>query len=74
MEPNLPGFGKEKSKSFYRQAFAEANILIAEGFLNLHPNLPVAVKNLLTPRPCLPADMKNLVLSLEPAILTNLVS
>ena len=68
-----PSPTKDKSKSFYRQAFAEANILIAEGFLNLHPLLPIAVKNLLAPRPCLPADMKNLVSTLKLVILTSLV-
>ena len=65
---------KDKDKLLYRQAFAEDNILIAEGFLNLHPLLPIPVKNLLAPRPCLPADMKNLVSPLNLVILTSLVS
>ena len=69
-----PGPTKDKSKSFYRQAFAEVNIMVSEGFLNLHLNLPVAVKNLLAPRPCLPTDMKNLVSPLKRAILTSVVS
>lgn len=68
-----PGPAKDKSKSFYRQAFAEANILISEGFLNVHPNLPIAVQDLLAPRACLPADLKHLV-SCNLAILTSLVS
>jgi hypothetical protein len=69
-----PGPAKGQSKSFYRQAFAEANILISEGFLNVHPNLPIAVQELLAPRACLPADLKLLVSSCNLAILTSLVS
>ena len=74
MEPNLPGFGKDKLKSFYRQAFAEADILISEGFLNVRPHLPIAVKKSFSSKSLSPLGHKILCTPLSLAIITSLVS
>jgi hypothetical protein len=64
--PEYPGSSKGESESFYRQAFGDAHIFAAEGFLRHHPDLPKPISELLKVRPCIPKEIESMV---SPAIL-----
>src|SRR5436309_14208440 len=51
----------DKSRPFYRLAFASANMIVSEGYLSQHPKLPLEVKKLLEPIKCIPSTIKEKV-------------
>jgi hypothetical protein len=63
--PDSPAPGMDTSKSFYRQAFADVGVFVTEGFLEYHPKLHGDVAKLLTLRPCIPFEVKDLVYSIS---------
>jgi hypothetical protein len=69
-----PDSTKDKSNSLYREAFADADVYIMEGFLDIHPNLHPTLKKLLLPRPCIPSGIKAQVLHSSEDIQTNFSS
>ena len=52
---------RDKSRSFYRLAFASVDMIVSEGYLTQHPKLPPAVKKLLDPIQCIPSSIKEKV-------------
>lgn len=56
-----PGTVKDNGRFYYRQAFAKANMDIAEGIFTYHPDLPEDLKTILTPIKCVPTTMQEMV-------------
>lgn len=52
---------RDKSRPFYRLAFASANMIISKGYLIQHAKLPSEVKKLLDPIKCIPSSVKERV-------------